>query len=308
MNNSAGQLARSDYDAAMTIHLLVNPVAGRGRALSMSTRVGRLLGAGVKVHISPSLDEAIALAGTFGADDTVAALGGDGFVSAIAGQAVKTKSLFLPLPGGSGNDVCRALGMGVDPIAVARHVKRFQEREIDVIDADGRIVTCGVSYALIAQTAHLANTSPGFFPAGTQYIWGLALSMFTQAPRVRITSEDGVLVNGRTWLATFTNLPNLGNGLSVCPPARLDDGYMDLLWTDPIPKVSLLSALWRIPAKKLLQHPNVYHKRVRSATVKVWHEPSSADGEVIQAPEQVKVLPHALRVLAPRPSLKLASR
>ena len=292
----------------MTIHLLVNPVAGRGRALSRSTRVGRLLGADVKVHVSRSLDEAVALAGTFGPDDTVAALGGDGMVAAIAGQAVKTKSLFLPLPGGSGNDVCRALGMGTDPIAAAHHASRFQERPMDVIEADGRIVTCGVSYALVAQTAHLANTSPGFMPAGSQYVWGLALSMFTQAPRVRITSEEGILVNGRTWLATFTNLPNLGNGLSVCPPARLDDGYMDLLWTDPIPKASLLGALWRIPAKKLLAHPNVYHRRVRQARVQVWHEPASADGEVIHPPQEVKVLPHALRVLAPKPSTRLAIR
>lgn len=292
----------------MTIHLLVNPVAGRGRALSMSTRVGRLLGAGVKVHISPSLDEAVELAGTFGSDDIIAPLGGDGMVAAIAGQAVKTKSLFLPLPGGSGNDVCRALGMGADPINVARHARHFQERPMDVIDADGRVVTCGVSYALIAQTAHLANTAPRILPAGSQYIWGLALSMFTQAPRVRITSEDGVLVNGRTWLATFTNLPNLGNGLPVCPPARLDDGYMDLLWTDPLPKAALLSALWRVPTKQLLKHPHVHHARVKAAEVTVWHEPTSADGEVIRPPRQVRVLPRALRVLAPKPSLRLASR
>ncbi|WP_336249738.1 diacylglycerol/lipid kinase family protein [Stomatohabitans albus] len=284
----------------MTIHLLVNPAAGRGRSMAMSTRVGRLLGADTKVHISPSLDEAVALAGTFGPDDTVAVLGGDGMVAAIAGQAVQTQSLFLPLPGGSGNDVCRALGMGTDPIAVAKRARHYHERPMDVISADNRIVTCAVSYALIAQTAHLANTSPGFFPAGTQYMWGLAMSMFTTAPRVRITTDQGVVVNGRTWLATLSNLPNLGNGLTVCPPARIDDGLMDLLWTDPLPKASLLSALWRIPAKKLLEHPSVHHMQVKEAQVQVWHEPASADGEVIRPPKTVKVLPHALRVLAPR--------
>lgn len=281
------------------IHLLVNPVAGRGRALHLSARVGRLLGAGVKVHISSSLDDAVDLAGTFGPDDTVAVLGGDGMVAAIAGQMVKTQSLYLPLPGGSGNDLCRALGMGTDPIAAARHVRSYRERPVDVIEADGSIVTCGVSYALVAQTAHLANTSPRFFPAGTQYVWGLAMAMFTQAPRVRITSEDGILVNGRTWLATFTNLPNLGNGMPVCPPARLDDGYMDLIWTDPIPKTSILSALWRIPANRLIQHPNVHHARVRQAEVTTWHDLASADGEVITPPVTVRCLPQAIRVLAP---------
>lgn len=287
----------------MTVHLLVNPTAGRGRAIAMSTRVGRLLGTDTKVHISPSLDEAVALAGTFGQDDTVAVLGGDGMVAAIASQAVRTRSLFLPLPGGSGNDVCRTLGMGTDPINVARHVRSFGERPMDVIDADGRIVTCGVSYALVAQTVRLANTSPGILPAGTQYLWGLAMSMFTKAPRVRITTDQGVVVNGRTWLATLSNLPVLGNGLSVCPPARLDDGYMDLLWTDPLPKASLLSALWRVPAKRLLEHPNMHHMRVKSAKVQVWHDLASADGELIHPPKTVTLRPHALRVLAPRKRL-----
>jgi diacylglycerol kinase family enzyme len=106
------------------LQLVVNPSAGRGRAGRLLPSVqAALQAAGHDVVVSPtrSLGHAGELAGSAAADDRVAvALGGDGTVGRVAAAVADSGGLLGVLPGGRGNDFCRAAGLPLDAVAAAR--------------------------------------------------------------------------------------------------------------------------------------------------------------------------------------------
>ena len=111
-----------------SILLLVSSMSAGGRSVRLGPRIVRILRSGgweVAVRLTTPGDDPAALAGQVAADAIVAALGGDGYLSAVARGCHESGAIFAPMPGGRGNDLCRALGIGTDPLARARDLARL---------------------------------------------------------------------------------------------------------------------------------------------------------------------------------------
>ncbi|MDT7573313.1 MAG: hypothetical protein QOE05_3487, partial [Actinomycetota bacterium] len=97
------------------LQLIVNPTAGRGRASKLLPAVeAALRSAGHDLVVTPtrSLEHADELVNAALADDRVAvAMGGDGIVGRVAGGVASAGGVMGVLPGGRGNDFCRAAGI-----------------------------------------------------------------------------------------------------------------------------------------------------------------------------------------------------
>ena len=105
--------------------LLVSSMSAGGRSVRLGPRIVRILRGGgweVAVRLTTPGDDPAAIAGGVTAGSIVAALGGDGYLSAVARGCHESDALFVPMPGGRGNDLCRALGVGTDPLARARRL------------------------------------------------------------------------------------------------------------------------------------------------------------------------------------------
>ena len=108
-----------------SILLLVSSMSAGGRSVRLGPRIVRILRGGgweVAVRLTTPGDDPAALAAQVASDSIVAALGGDGYLGAVARGCHDSGALFVPFPGGRGNDLCRALGIGTDPLARARDV------------------------------------------------------------------------------------------------------------------------------------------------------------------------------------------
>ena len=108
--------------ARRSILLLVSSMSAGGRSVRLGPRIVRILRGGgweVAVRLTTPGDDPAAIAGGVVAGSIVAALGGDGYLSAVARGCHESDAIFAPLPGGRGNDLCRALGIGTDPLARA---------------------------------------------------------------------------------------------------------------------------------------------------------------------------------------------
>ena len=111
-----------------SVLLLVSSMSAGGRSVRLGPRIVRILRSGgweVAVRLTTPGDDPAALAGQVAADVIVAALGGDGYLSAVARGCHESGAIFAPMPGGRGNDLCRALGIGTDPLARARDLARL---------------------------------------------------------------------------------------------------------------------------------------------------------------------------------------
>ncbi|MGZ6792289.1 MAG: diacylglycerol/lipid kinase family protein, partial [Mycobacteriales bacterium] len=123
----------------MRLQLVVNPAAGGGRALRRLPRVETAL-AGHDLVTTPtrSLEHADELVAQALADErVVVAMGGDGIVGRVAGAVAAGGGVMGVLPGGRGNDFCRAVGIPRDPVAACRVLTEGVATPVDLGYAGG---------------------------------------------------------------------------------------------------------------------------------------------------------------------------
>ena len=117
--------------------LVVNPSAGRGRALKAAAAATAALdeaGATYQVTHSASLAHGQELAtAAAGRGDIVVAVGGDGMAGALAGAVAEANGTYAVIGGGRGNDFARELGMPTNPAAAARAILGGTPRPMDLI-------------------------------------------------------------------------------------------------------------------------------------------------------------------------------
>ena len=268
---------------------------------------------------------------------TVAAMGGDGTLSAAASgffepcadveegrapRAVNTSAALALLPAGTGDDFARGLSGGRrEPLEawVARlvtHCRRGEAaRRVDVLlgsvdDGARRFVclnaaTLGVG-AEVAMRVAAQGTSARRLPGEARFALAAVRSLAAwRNRRVR------VVVDGRVWQECGTNLLAVvngtyaGGGMNFSPEARLDDGLLDVLVVCDISRPALVREFARVHRGGHIGSPHV--KLTRAAHVRVETADTSdplgveADGDPRgHTPAEFRVMPAALRVVFPK--------
>jgi diacylglycerol kinase family enzyme len=149
------------------VRLIVNPVAGGGRAGRAAPAVqSALSGHGLEVSREDTrdLEHARALAREAAArGETVAALSGDGMVGAVADVLRGIPGAILGvLPGGRGNDFARVLGIPSDPVAACAVIARGNSRLVDLGEVEGRAFLGIASAGFDSDCNRIANESPAW--------------------------------------------------------------------------------------------------------------------------------------------------
>ncbi|MBO3752339.1 YegS/Rv2252/BmrU family lipid kinase [Streptosporangiaceae bacterium NEAU-GS5] len=283
--------------------LLVNPAARGGRSLrALDPVVRRLQDAGrtVSVIVGTSASDALTRACTAVAEGpgALVAFGGDGLVH-LAVQAVAGTDVPLGIiPAGTGNDIAHAFGVpGRDLVAAADVVARGKPRAVDAAKINDEWFAGAVACGFDSRVNERANAMT--WPAGmARYILATALELrsFTPIP-FRITLDDQV-IEREAMLVAIANVPSYGAGMKVCPSARTDDGLLDVLILDAIPKGRFVRLFPSVYRGTHVGHEGVSIVKSASVTVEAPDVIAYADGERIgPAPFTCVVEPGALRVL-----------
>ncbi len=301
------------------MHLLVSSMSARGRAIEVGPKVVQILRNGgwdvtVSVTTAEDTPRKVALASDA---PYVAALGGDGYLSQVAQGVHGTESVFVPFPGGRGNDLCRALGIGADPFERARAVARLglqtgddaadierHIRDVDAVwieqkDKKPMIVMGVLSLGYEAHVNQIANDS--WFRSGpVAYGYG-ALAGFTTYKESTIRARvDGVERDLSGWVASVSNSGMFGGGIHFVPSSDLNDGQMELVHVGPLSRREVLAALTQILRTRNAEHPLVKVSKAQEieftapAGLQAW-----ADGDpVATVPFTVRTEKGAVRMLA----------
>lgn len=305
------------------LFVIVNHTAARARGAWPRVR-DALTHAGVEFEAHESTRQGEteertreALARSF---ETVAAVGGDGTLSASASgffepcerlsdgslpRAVNPSAALALLPAGTGDDFARGLSGGRrEPLEawVARLVKHCRGdaaqtemlKRVDVllgsVDGGARQFVClnaatlGIGAEVAARVAAQGRAVRKLPGEARFALAALPRLAAWRARRVRVT------VDGRVWEECGTNLLAVingtyaGGGMNLSPAARLDDGRLDVLAVADISRLALLRELSRVHNGGHVGNPHVKLTRATHVRIETLDPADSlgveADGDV----------------------------
>jgi YegS/Rv2252/BmrU family lipid kinase len=286
------------------VRLIVNPSAGAGRAARLLPSVEtalRGLGLSFSVERTRSMEHARELArAARDAGEIAAAMGGDGLTGAVAGELQGSDATLAVLPGGRGNDFARKLGIGGDPVAACALIAAGSERRVDVAEAGGRVYIGILSAGLDSDVQVIANGSR--LPLGTfVYVYGTLRALATWSPASWNVTVDGEHRSFRGYSVAVANSGVFGGGMWLVPDASLQDGLLDVVITGDRPRLGFLRGLTKVFKGTHVNEPGFEILRGREVTFSADRPFAAyADGDPIaELPTTVRVLPGALKVLAP---------
>ena len=295
---------------AQRIALLVNPVA-RGAARAEAGVLGAFAAAGISPtveHTRAAGDGVRAARALAPMHDRLFVLGGDGTVmEAVTGLAEAGSPMAIAiLPGGTGNQLARALSIPLNPVRAVRVLLGGDERVIDVAMLNARRhvgigAGAGLDAAMTAGARGRLKQGLGV----ASYVVSAAQAAL-RPRRFPLRAEvDGRVIEREAVVAMVLNLGNIFNGLlQLAPGASLTDGLLDLVIVDARHLGDALAfSVQEMLLKRRRPDPRWTFARGRAVSVEPLDAEieCQADGDLI--PDRrlaLQVLPGAGRVVVPR--------
>lgn len=310
------------YDGA-TLTLVVNPRAGRGRAAKLLPQVCRELlkgmpGAALRVHQTLDFSEArqrciAAAENARPAHDGVPAdallvMGGDGMMSLGVNACADTDVPLGLIPAGTGNDMCRGLGIRVfNPVQAAHWVISGRTRRVDTLRVEGDL-TGGAearSVGTVVSTGYAAMVNR----RGNQLKLPVRRLRYAAAAVAELARFEPLTyrltIDGRqrvisAMLVAIANAPFFGGGMKISPTADIADGRINLTIVHPVSRNTLVRLLPSMFSGKFVADPAVECLTASEVMVDGPGIYGMGDGEELGAvPLRVSVAEASLTVFGP---------
>jgi YegS/Rv2252/BmrU family lipid kinase len=290
--------------AQMPLALLVNPSSGGGRTKELLPEVEKELDQKrfeFRVEQTRSREHAIELAlAAVELGETPVVMSGDGLIGAVGGALVGSDAAMGIVPAGRGNDLARVLGVPTDAKGAVGVLVARSTREIDVGEANGERFLCIASTGFDSECNDLANRTK-VVRGNLVYAYSALRTLAGWQP-ARFTvkiGQESLRYTGYSVAAA--NSKAFGGGMMLAPDADLTDGQFDIVMISDVSKWRYLRNLPKVFKGTHIGNPEV--TIVRAARVELSaSRPFAlyADGEhITDLPATLRVLPRALRVVAP---------
>jgi len=289
------------------IHIVVNPMAGRGRALRRVTDLEHALAAGgasVTVHRTTGPGDAATHVARLGPGDfdRLVVVGGDGTLHEAVNGKDRLPWPVALVPLGTANLVARdaVVPLGADVTPHARTILEGVPWEVDLLQTDrGRalaVVGAGLDAIVVRAVADARRGGVGGYG---RWIVPIARTFFGYRPaRLRVV-VDGRVVTGGAVIVQNTHC--YGGLFTLSRDARMDDGVLDVVVLGEASRRDHFRMLVRAYAHRLhLDHGVTV---LRGTHVEVTSDRPvdvQADGDPAgHTPLSAHVLPRALTLLRP---------
>ncbi|MEJ2290592.1 MAG: diacylglycerol kinase family lipid kinase [Deinococcales bacterium] len=288
------------------LHLIYNPVAGRGRASAALVDTRAFLEARevpYRILATEAPGHATRLAESTPGDATVVAVGGDGTAHEVAKACIGTERTLGVLPVGSGDDFAFALGMRrADLRGALERLVAGETRRVDtgVVNGESFVNAAGVGFD--ADVATRVASSPRPLKGFAAYLWAVvsALGALDAAP-VKVWVDDAPVYAGRSLLVSTQLGPRTGGSFLFAPGASIDDGLFEVLVAGGLGRLGTLALLPRVMRGAHLGHPAVHLFHGRRVRL-LWEreQPGHVEGEPLPAAREfvLELAPASLRVVA----------
>jgi YegS/Rv2252/BmrU family lipid kinase len=303
------QLGGRVHSLTERVCVIANPAAGRGRGGNLLPDVRAAFSAqgitDVRTTDKHTTEKALATSAIADGATTIVCLGGDGTCGNVANVILHSNAnvRFGVIPGGTGNDFAKTLGVTSTPLAeIARMATEVSDIRIDVGRVEDRFFlnSCGFGFDVavvqgLARARWLKGNGVYVYTALRQLLGFRGLNI---AIRSLVADHERSLY----MMLVIANAPHFGGTFIIAPAADVTDGELDavlVLDASSLRRLRLLGAATR--------GTHTAHKEVRvnraPEFVLEFDEPQfyETDGEFHRAglaTVEVTCVPRALRVIS----------
>lgn len=290
------------------IRVIVNPIAGKGRAAQLIPQLKSNLDQ-LKLdyeicqtdypwHAAELAEEAI-----LNKVETVVAAGGDGTFNEVLNGLMLSKSNGLGSAKlgviciGRGNDFAFSMGIPTDIenacLALAQGTTRCIDigRVVSELYPEGRFFGNGIGVGFDAMVGFLAAEMP--YSGVFAYLAGALKTMmiYSPAPVMEISTDDEVITQA-TLMASIMNGRRMGGAFMMAPQSHPDDGLFDLCLAGAAGRLKILQLIPRFIQGNQAGDPLIKFIHSKKVTVRAIQGslPAHADGETLcTAGKEIKV-------------------
>ncbi len=245
-------------------HIILNPTAGKKRALKNLAKIENLLtarGAAYEVHLTTEAHDGTAIAKRLseaGEKDFIV-LGGDGTLHEVLNGLVDPTACRLGLiPSGTGNDFAGKIGLPPDAEKALDVILEGETKPTDYLLVGG--VRCMNVAGIGMDVDVLERCKRGKLKGKIKYLISLLKSLFVFKGLPVHIQSDGIEEKHSALLAAACNGTQFGGGIAICPVAEVDDGKMDVVVVDCIGgKMKIIKAFLKLMKGKILEYPAAKH-------------------------------------------------
>lgn len=290
-----------------TPHIAVLYNSRSGTAVDRAEIAAAFQSAGARVTLLPLPERGSgsrAVRDALAAVDVVAAAGGDGTISSVAGllYASRSAAALGLLPMGTCNDLSRALDVPADLAESVAVIVDGAPQPIDLIETDSAGVF--INQANGGFAGALADSMDADVKAawGPLAYWRTSLEVLQEMQTFQLTLEtEGERLELPVVNLSVANASYSGGGVPLAPQADPGDGLMDVVIVESQSRLALARLLPRVLSGTHLDAEGVRYLRASKLTVQSRPPmPFSVDGEVYEeGPTRFSIIPRALRVMRP---------
>ena len=287
----------------MSIAIIANPLAGRGRGAKTALLAEQILtdqAVDFQLIYTNYEGHAIELASKASRNhEIVVALGGDGTIREVLTGTWESKATLGIIPGGTGNDYARGLSISRQTASAIDVLLCGNAVDFDIGLEDDRVFGVLASIGFPVDVIEYVNHQrDGFLKGKPAFLAAVAATVRNlKSFPVRI-NIDGQIIE-KTVIGLFVmNMPFGGGGMKFTPDAFYGDGFFNLLIVEDVTRTDLALTLPKIYSGKHIGHPAVTILTGREILVESDPHPIMLDGDIFPArPVHTKILPKATKVL-----------
>lgn len=307
----------------MKHHFIINPAAGKGTHVqSLTKRIAESADAHqieYEIYMTKAPGDATEfVAQTVAADSEhhrFYACGGDGTLGeVVCGAPLCERAEFALIPIGTGNDFCRNFDDRAAFFDIDRQIMG-EPMPIDLIRYNDRycinMMNVGFDCNVVERTTSLKKSR--FIPSSMAYSAGVVSTLMHKITTdMRITLEDGEVIERPLLLMSVANGRFYGGGFRSNPRANLDDGLFDVNIIEKVSRLTFLSLISSYKAGTHLETAAKYITYRQSKTLTMSFDQETlicVDGETSPATElTISIVPEATRFVLPAGVRCLSSR
>ena len=288
------------------IYVICNPVAGNGRGKKIGEQVQAELqkrGIPHEFYLTKSRDHATELAkkaASLGAEK-VLAVGGDGTVLEVARGLIHTQTALCIIPGGTGNDFIKTIGLPKDPAAALEAALTNTPRKTDAVQLNDRLFLNEAGVGFDVSVLEYAKKAKKYCRGLLPYLYGVIRTIFSfSGIRLVCQLEDGEKVEREILVLGVGNGRFIGGGIEIAPEAVPDDGLLDVVIVEKMKKPRMMQVLPLLLKGKILTFKETEWTRVKRLSFQGEHMSVNVDGEILPMDKaEISILPDALYVCRP---------